>query len=70
MPKSNNNISIKEICAKYKYTQSDLAREFEIPLRTVQNWYNDVRTPPEYIPLMIEKILEYKKTVVNATWMQ
>ena len=54
-------MTIREICTEYGYTQSDLARRFGIPLRTIQNWYNDVRTPPDYIPSMMIEILEQEK---------
>lgn len=54
----NTKMNIKEICEKYGYTQTALAKEFGIPLRTVQNWYAGVRKPPEYVPNLIIRILE------------
>ena len=41
--------------------QSEFARKFNIPLRTVQNWAGEQRNPPAYIIEMAEKILEYEK---------
>lgn len=54
-------MTIREICASYKLNQTELAIKFGIPLRSVQNWYNDVRTPPDYVLKMIVTILEYEK---------
>lgn len=49
--------TIKELCEKYNLKQIELSRRFEIPIRTVQDWYREVRTPPEYVVRMIEKLL-------------
>lgn len=49
-------MTIKEICEKYGFSQSALARRFNIPLRTVQNWHEGTRKPPEYVVGMIEEI--------------
>lgn len=49
--------AIKELCEKYNLKQIELSRRFEIPIRTVQDWYREVRTPPEYVVRMIEKLL-------------
>ena len=53
MPKS-----IREICEEYGLSQTELAKKFGIPLRTVQNWHSGVRTPPPYVVAMIEKIMD------------
>lgn len=53
MPKS-----IRGICEEYGLSQTELAKRFGIPLRTVQNWHNGVRNPPPYVVAMIERILE------------
>lgn len=49
--------TIKEICDKYNLKQIELSRRFEIPVRTVQDWYREIRTPPKYVIKMIEKLL-------------
>lgn len=51
-------MTIKEICEKYKISQSGLARRFGIPLRTVQGWYLGERKPPEYVVGMINELLQ------------
>jgi DNA-binding transcriptional regulator YiaG len=49
--------SIKEICQKYGLNQTQLAKRFGIPLRTVQNWHEGKREPAPYLIPMIEEIL-------------
>ena len=49
--------TIKELCEFYEITQTELARRFEIPLRTVQDWHAGRRTPPTYVALMLEELL-------------
>ena len=51
-------MTIKEICEKYGYSQTALAKRFNIPLRTVQDWYADRRTPPPYVVGMILELLQ------------
>lgn len=51
-------MTIKEICEKYKISQSGLARRFGIPLRTVQGWHLGERKPPEYVARMIDELLQ------------
>jgi DNA-binding transcriptional regulator YiaG len=50
--------TIKEICAEYGLSQTALAKRFGIPLRTVQDWHSDRRTPPDYVVGMMIEILE------------
>ena len=54
-------MTIKEICEKYGYSQSALARRFNIPLRTVQGWHIGERKPPEYVLGMMEEILSFEE---------
>lgn len=49
---------IKTICEIYEISQSGLSRRFNIPLRTVQDWYSGKRTPPDYVVGMITALLE------------
>lgn len=51
---------MKELLKRYNLTQSKFAREFEIPLRTVQNWCNGERTPPPYLIKLIEFKLQHR----------
>lgn len=49
--------TVKDLCEFYEVSQSELARRFEIPLRTVQDWHAGRRTPPAYVALMLEELL-------------
>lgn len=49
---------IAQICNDYGLSQTALAKRFEIPLRTVQDWHAGRRTPPAYVVNMIIEILE------------
>lgn len=51
-------MTIKEICEKYQISQTELARRFDIPLRTIQNWHAGVRKPPQYVVNMLQQLLE------------
>lgn len=53
----NNVKTIKQICQIYHVGQTELARKFGIPLRTVQNWHAGIRIPPDYVVNMIEELL-------------
>lgn len=50
-------MTIKELRQQTGLSQSAFAKYFEIPLRTVQDWEQGKRTPPEYlVKLMSEKL--------------
>lgn len=53
-------MSIKDICDKYGLSQTALAKRFGIPLRTVQDWHAERRTPPDYVVNMMVELLEKK----------
>lgn len=61
-------MTIREICKKYNLSQTALAKRFGIPLRSVQNWCTGQCTPPEYLPRMIEKLLEMEETAMTKTY--
>lgn len=54
-------MTIKEICEKYGYTQTALAKRFDIPLRTIQDWHAGRRTPPDYVVRMMDELLQREK---------
>ena len=56
-------ITIKEICDQRKLKPTQLARQFQIPARTVQQWYKGERKAPEYIISMMVRIFELEKTI-------
>lgn len=49
-------MTIKELRAMTGMSQSQFANYFGLPFRTVQQWEQERRTPPEYINKMIERI--------------
>ena len=48
-------MTIREICDRYGLTQTALAKRFDIPLRTVQDWHAEKRVPPPYVVKMMER---------------
>lgn len=53
---SEKIISIKEVRKLTGLTQKEFANKNDIPLRTLENWESDKRTPPIYI----NKLLLFK----------
>ena len=45
---------IREMRNRLGDTQAEFARRYQIPFRTVQNWENGLRTPPEYMMRLLE----------------
>lgn len=48
-----------------KLSQAEFADKFHISKGTLTNWEQGVRTPPEYVPFMIETILRYEEALEN-----
>lgn len=46
-------MTIKEIRQRYQLSQSELSRITGIPKRTIENWEEGHRTPPDYMPELI-----------------
>ena len=51
------HMSIKDICDTAGLTQRQLSTNFCIPYRTVQDWYGGRRQAPDYIRLMLIRLL-------------
>ena len=51
-------MTIREICERYALSQTALAKRFDIPLRTVQDWHAGKRVPPPYVVKMMVELLE------------
>lgn len=56
--------TIKQLCEEYSINQSELARMYDIPLRTVQDWHAGRRVPPPYVVKMLDELLALKKEMV------
>lgn len=57
--------TIKDLCVQFGMSQSALARRFNIPLRTLQDWYSERRTPPAYVVEMMAQLLEIDRQKEN-----
>ena len=58
-------MEFKEILKMYNLSQTNFAKKFNIPLRTVQNWVSGSRKPPEYLLQMFETIFKYENQSPN-----
>lgn len=47
-------MNIRDMRTQLGDTQSDFAKRYNIPFRTIQNWESGVRKPPEYIVELLE----------------
>lgn len=52
---------IKEIRNRTGLSQSKFATYFGIPVKTVQQWERNGSVPPQYIPQMMERILDLEE---------
>lgn len=52
---------IKQMRARLGMSQSQFAKEFNIPLHNIQHWEQGFRTPPEYVVLLLEEVIEYRQ---------
>ncbi|MBO5209382.1 MAG: helix-turn-helix domain-containing protein [Lachnospiraceae bacterium] len=57
-------LTVKNLREKSGMSQKQFADYFEIPIRTIQSWEQNLRTPPNYIAIMMEKILKYENKIV------
>lgn len=55
------SMGIKEIRNNLNLTQKEFAKNFQIPLRTLQGWEQGLRNPPTYVIFMIQKIIDLEK---------
>ena len=51
-------MKIKEIRALTGLSQAKFADKYKIPVRTLQGWEGERRTPPEYVLIMLERIVK------------
>ena len=56
-------MDIREMRVELGDTQHEFADRYHIPFRTIQNWENGVRKPPEYIVSLLER--QVKEDLVN-----
>lgn len=51
-------MDLREMRMKLGDTQSEFAARYNLPFRTVQNWENGVRKPPQYLMELLEQRIE------------
>lgn len=49
---------IKSIREALQVSQSELADKFNIPIKSIRNWEQEVTTPPAYVPEMMIRICQ------------
>ncbi len=54
-------MTIKNLRAQTKLSQSKFAAKFNIPIRTVQAWEQGQSTPPKYVVEMITRLMMMEK---------
>lgn len=59
------NERIRELRKETGLNRKAFAEHFGIPLRTVEDWEADRRTPPPYIPRLMRYQWEYEKLVAK-----
>lgn len=47
-------MKIKELRKLTGLSQAAFSKKYHIPLRTIQDWEREVRTPPEYVIELLE----------------
>lgn len=54
-------MTIKEARLVAGLSRAEMSRRFEIPLRTIEEWEAERRTPPKYVEKLIIEKLETMK---------
>lgn len=55
--------TIKGLRKQTGMSQSQFATYFDIPVRTLQDWEQERRQPPEYLVKLIERLLKYENLI-------
>lgn len=56
---------IKQLRERKGMNRKEFSEHTGIPIRTLEDWEAGKRTPPEYIPRLIEYQLKYEELVQN-----
>ena len=54
---------IKSIRDDLQVSQSELADKFNIPIKSIRNWEQEVTTPPSYVPEMMIRICQLESII-------
>ena len=60
-------IIIKQLRESIGLTRKEFSEHVGIPVRTLEDWEAGRRTPPEYIPRLIEYQLKYEELLRRVT---
>ena len=52
---------LKELRAKHELTQQALSDKYGIPKRTIVSWEGEKRDCPEYVKVMLKRVIELDK---------
>ena len=63
-------MTIKEIRKLTGLTQLEFSEKYGIPKRSIQNWENEVRVPPEYITNLLERAVRADTADTRAAFQQ
>lgn len=59
-------MKIKELRQLTGLSQTQFAKKFHIPANTVRGWEQEKRSPPEYVPGMIEEIIRAEQQPIKG----
>ena len=59
--------TIKELRESIGMSRKEFSEHTGIPVRTLEDWEAGRRTPPEYIPRLIDYQLKYEKLLANCS---
>lgn len=62
-----NNLTITEMRNYIGVSRAEFSRRYNIPLRTLESWESEVRTPPEYILQLLEESVR-RTDIVEVTF--
>lgn len=54
-------LTFADLVKKAGTTTAKLAKRFRIPIRTAQHWASGDRTPPQFILLMMDELIDIDK---------
>lgn len=60
-------MTIKEIRALSGMSRAAFAREYNIPLRSIENWESEARKCPDYVTQLLEKEVKRRKEICMRT---
>lgn len=50
-------MTISEMRELLNMSRAEFSRRYNIPLRSLENWESGVRTPPDYVVALLERVV-------------